>query len=155
VREIDAIDQKILAALQNDGRITNVDLAARVGISAPPCLRRKQELEDYGFIRGYYADVDPAKVGYEVSAFLFIGLVSQTNSEVEAFGERIRLWPLVREAFALSGNVDFLLHCIAPNLRAFQVFLTETVMKSPGVLTVRTAIAIHVVKRSGRVPFLE
>ena len=150
---IDAIDIKILTALQQNGRISNVDLAAQVGISPPPCLRRKQELEEQRCILGYYADVDEKRLGFEVSAFIFVGLVSQADGEVRAFEEAVRSWQLVREAYSLSGSIDFLMRCVAPDLRTFQAFVTGTVMKSPKVLTVRTALSLNLVKNEAGVPF--
>ena len=94
---LDPIDRKILAELQADGRMTNVELAKRVGISAPPCLRRVRTLEEQGFIRGYHADVDPRELGFEVQVFASVGLQSQAESDLRAFEERCRNWPLVRE----------------------------------------------------------
>ena len=93
---LDPIDRKILAELQADGRMTNVELAKRVGISAPPCLRRVRTLEDAGYIRGYHADVDSRELGFEVQVFAMVGLVSQAEADLSAFEDRCRGWPLVR-----------------------------------------------------------
>ena len=93
---LDAIDRMILAELQADGRMTNVELAKRGGISAPPCLRRVRTLEEQGYIRGYHADVDPRELGFEVQVFAMVGLVSQAEADLTAFENRCRAWPLVR-----------------------------------------------------------
>ncbi|MFO7769843.1 MAG: Lrp/AsnC family transcriptional regulator, partial [Roseovarius gahaiensis] len=92
---LDEIDRKILAELQADGRMTNVELAKRVGISAPPCLRRVRTLEEQGFIRGYHADVDARELGFEVQVFASVGLQSQAEADLSAFEARCRDWPLV------------------------------------------------------------
>ncbi len=122
---LDEIDRKILAELQADGRMTNVELAKRVGISAPPCLRRVRTLEESGLIRGYHADVNSRELGFEVQVFAMVGLESQAESELNAFEERCREWPLVRECHMLNGEVDFILKCVAPDLSSFQQFLSN------------------------------
>jgi DNA-binding Lrp family transcriptional regulator len=94
---LDPIDRKILAELQADGRMTNVELAKRVGISAPPCLRRVRTLEEAGYIKGYHAEVDARELGFEVQVFAMVGLQSQAESDLSAFEEQCRNWPLVRE----------------------------------------------------------
>ena len=94
---LDPIDRLILAELQADGRMTNVELAKRVGISAPPCLRRVRALEEQGFINGYHAQVDARALGFEVQVFAMVGLQSQAESDLSAFEDRCREWPLVRE----------------------------------------------------------
>ncbi|MFO7805489.1 MAG: Lrp/AsnC family transcriptional regulator, partial [Paracoccaceae bacterium] len=121
--KLDEIDRMILSELQADGRMTNVELAKRVGISAPPCLRRVRTLEEQGFIRGYHADVDPRELGFEVQVFAMVGLVSQAEADLSAFETRCQSWPLVRECHMLNGEVDFVLKCVAPDLRSFQRFL--------------------------------
>ncbi len=92
---LDPIDRKILAELQADGRMTNVELAKRVGISAPPCLRRVRTLEEQGFIKGYHADVDARELGFEVQVFAMVGLVSQAEVDLSAFEERCKNWPQI------------------------------------------------------------
>src|SRR5262245_28834968 len=109
---LDAIDWKILTELQRDGRITNVELSRRVGISAPPCLRRMRALEDAGVIRGYRALLDEKRLGYEVVVFAMVHLTNQAETDLAAFDERVRGWPLVRECWMLSGEVDFILKCV-------------------------------------------
>ena len=106
---LDPIDRKILAELQADGRMTNVELAKRVGISAPPCLRRVRTLEENGYLKGYHADVDASELGFEVQVFANVGLASQAEVDLSAFENRCRAWPLVRECHMLNGEVDFIL----------------------------------------------
>ena len=150
---LDEIDRKILAELQADGRMTNVELAKRVGISAPPCLRRVRTLEEAGFIRGYHADVNPRELGFEVQVFAHVGLVSQAEADLSAFEARCRGWPLVRECHMLNGEVDFILKCVAPDLSTFQRFLTEELTAADNVASVKTALVIRGAKDEPGVPF--
>ncbi|CUH50821.1 Lrp/AsnC family transcriptional regulator [Shimia sp. R11_0] len=150
---LDPIDRKILAELQADGRMTNVELAKRVGISAPPCLRRVRTLEDSGYIRGYHADVDSRELGFEVQVFAMVGLVSQAEADLSAFEGRCREWPLVRECHMLNGEVDFILKCVAPDLSTFQTFLTEELLKADNVASVKTSLVIRGAKDTPGVPF--
>ena len=123
---LDEIDRKILAELQADGRMTNVELARRVGISAPPCLRRVRTLEEAGFIRGYHAAVDPRELGVEVQVFAMVGLDQQSEAALSAFEAKCRSWPLVRECHMLNGEIDFILKCAAPDLSTFHVASVKT-----------------------------
>lgn len=150
---LDPIDRKILAELQADGRMTNVELAKRVGISAPPCLRRVRTLEDAGYIKGYHADVDARELGFEVQVFAMVGLQSQAESDLSAFEEQCRKWPLVRECHMLNGEVDFVLKCVAPDLRTFQRFLTEDLTSADNVASVKTSLVIRGAKDEPGVPF--
>ncbi|MEQ8296933.1 MAG: Lrp/AsnC family transcriptional regulator [Nitratireductor sp.] len=149
--ELDATDWKILRELQNDGRMTNVELSRRVGISAPPCLRRVKRLEDNGVIRGYRALLNAPALGFDVVAFCLIGLQHQTETELKAFSELTRTWPIVRRAWMVSGDSDFLLHCVATDLTTFQNFVIEKLTSAPNVDTVRTALTIRQVKDDGLV----
>lgn len=151
--KLDEIDRMILAELQADGRMTNVELAKRVGISAPPCLRRVRTLEEQGFIRGYHADVDSRELGFEVQVFAMVGLQKQAESDLAAFEERCQGWPLVRECHMLNGEVDFILKCVAPDLRTFQTFLTEQLTAAPNVASVKTSLTIRCAKDEPGVPF--
>lgn len=150
---LDPIDRKILAELQADGRMTNVELAKRVGISAPPCLRRVRTLEEAGYIRGYHADVDARELGFEVQVFANVGLQSQAEADLSAFEARCRDWPLVRECHMLNGEVDFILKCVAPDLSTFQRFLTEELTAASNVASVKTALVIRGAKDEPGVPF--
>lgn len=150
---LDEIDRKILAELQADGRMTNVELARRVGISAPPCLRRVRALEEQGFIRGYHANVDPRELDFEVQVFAMVGLQSQAEADLSAFEDRCRAWPLVRECHMLNGEVDFILKCVAPDLSTFQSFLTGQLTSAPNVASVKTSLVIRNAKHEPGVPF--
>ncbi len=151
--KLDHIDRKILAELQADGRMTNVELARRVGISAPPCLRRVRTLEEAGFIQGYHAKVDPRALDFEVQVFAMVGLTSQAEADLSAFEARCRAWSLVRECHMLNGEVDFILKCIAPDLSTFQTFLTEELTAAPNVASVKTSLVIRGAKDEPAVPF--
>jgi DNA-binding Lrp family transcriptional regulator len=149
--DLDAIDWNILKELQENGRMTNVELARRVGISAPPCLRRVKRLEETGIIQGYRALLNAPALGLDVVAFCLVGLHRQSDAELKAFAESARKWPLVREAWMVSGDSDFLLHCVAPDLGVFQGFVIEELTAAPNVDTVRTALTIRQVKDDGLV----
>ncbi len=151
--KLDEIDRAILAELQADGRMTNVELARRVGISAPPCLRRVRTLEEAGLIRGYHADVDARALGFEVQVFAMVGLTSQAEADLSAFEARCRAWPLVRECHMLNGEVDFILKCVAPDLSTFQTFLTEELTAAENVASVKTSLVIRDAKDEPGVPF--
>jgi DNA-binding Lrp family transcriptional regulator len=151
--KLDQIDRQILAELQADGRLTNVELARRVGISAPPCLRRVRTLEEAGYIRGYHADVDARSLGFEVQVFAMVGLLRQAEGDLAAFEQRCRDWPLVRECHMLNGEVDFILKCVAPDLSTFQTFLTRELTSAPNVASVKTSLVIRVAKDDPGVPF--
>jgi DNA-binding Lrp family transcriptional regulator len=149
--ELDAIDWKILKELQDDGRITNVELARRVGISAPPSLRRVRALEEAGYIKGYRALLDEKQLGYEVTVFAMVHLASQAEADLAAFEAFVRTEPLVRECWMLSGEIDFLLKCVAPDLRTFQAFVTE-LTAAPHVRNVKTSLTLRNSKDAATVP---
>jgi len=144
--KLDATDWRILAELQRDGRITNVELASRVGLSAPPCLRRVRELERSGVIAGYHAVFNLPRLGYHLTAFAFVKLESQSEADLAAFEERTRQWDIVREAYMLSGDTDFLLKCVAPDVVAFQNFVIRELTAAPNVSSVKTAFTIKTAK---------
>ena len=149
---LDAIDWRILKELQADGRITNVALAARVGITPPPCLRRVRALEEAGYIIGYHAELDARLLGFEITAFVMVGLYSQSEADLRAFENRLLGWPLVREAHMLSGESDYALNCVAPDLTSFQDFVTRELTAAPNVATVKTALSIRRAKHEAGVP---
>ena len=150
--EIDQTDLKLLGALQRNGRLTNVDLSRIAGITAPPSLRRVRTLEENGVIRGYHADVDAKKLGFGVIAFAFVGLTSQADAELRTFTKLIRSWRTVREAFSLQGEVDYLLKCVARDLTDFQSFVTDILLTTANVRTVKTSILFDTVKGNLGVP---
>jgi len=148
---LDAIDWKILDELQRNGRITNVELARRVGISAPPCLRRMRALEEAGFIKGYRALLDEKLLGYEINVFAMVHLASQAEPDLLAFENFVKARPLVRECWMLSGEIDFILKCVAPDLRRFQEFIAE-LTAAPNVRNVKTSLVLKVSKDAPIVP---
>ena len=150
--KLDDIDWKILAELQADGRITNVELAKRVGVSAPPCLRRVRALEEAGFVRGYHADLDPKLLGFEVTVFAMVGLHKQAESDLQAFEALVETWPIVRECHMLNGEIDFILKCVAHDLSEFQSFLTENLTSAENVESVKTSLTIRTSKQSAGIP---
>ncbi len=151
--KLDPIDRQILSELQDDGRMTNVELARRVGISAPPCLRRVRALEEAGLIRGYHAEVDSRALGFEVQVFAMVSLLRQAESDLSAFEDRCRAWPLVRECHMLNGEIDFILKCVAPDLSSFQSFLTGELTAAENVASVKTSLVIRGAKDVPGVPF--
>jgi len=150
--KLDEIDRRILADLQADGRMTNVELARRVGISAPPCLRRVRALEEAGFIRGYHADLTPEALGFGVTVFAMVGLENQSEADLNAFEARVRNWPLVRECSMLAGEIDFLLKVVAKDWEAYQHFLTSELTAAPNVSHVKTSLGIRQTKYEPGVP---
>ena len=149
---LDAIDWRILKELQANGRVSNVELARKVGISPPPCLRRVRALEEAGMIAGYFAVIDEKSVGFEVIAFAMVGLHSQSEPDLRAFENRVLAWSLVRECYMLSGESDFQLKCVAPDLTAFQDFVIEELTAAPNVASVKTTLVIRRVKFEPGVP---
>lgn len=150
--KLDRVDRQILADLQADGRITNVDLARRAGISAPPCLRRVRALEEAGIIKGYHATIDPGALGYNVTVFAQVALNSHADGDLRAFEERVGSWPEVRECYMLAGETDFLLKVVARDWEDYQKFLTTRLTAAPNVGHVTTALAIRSAKQEPGVP---
>ena len=152
--KLDSVDRKILHDLQDDGRMTNVDLATRAGISAPPCLRRVRALEDSGVIRGYHADIDGEALGYTVTIFAFVGLTSQAETDLQDFESMVAEWEMVRECHMLMGETDFLLKIVAHDWDDFQRFLTTKLTPAPNVSHVKTALSIRSRKNRPGVPVM-
>lgn len=150
-KELDGIDLKILEEIQADGRITNVELAARAGISPPPCLRRVRALEEAGYITGYRGLLSPARLGFEVTVFALVHLSSQADADLRAFEDYVRAEPLVRECWMLSGEVDFILKCVAPNMATFHDFVAR-LTSGPHVRNVKTSLVLHNSKDAPSVP---
>ena len=148
---LDDIDRNILRQLQDNGRITNVELARRVGISAPPCLRRVRALEEAGVIESYHAKLNAVALGYGITVFAMVHLSSQTEADLTEFEEFVRAQPLVRECWMLSGEIDFILKCVAPNLTAFQAFVVE-LTGAPAVRNVKTSLTLRNAKDAAMVP---
>lgn len=149
---LDAVDRRIVRELMSDGALTNVALAKRVGLSAPPCLRRVRALEDAGVIQGYTALIDEKQLGFELTAFALVGLHNQAEQDLRAFENRVLGWPMVREAHMLSGESDYILKCVAPDLSSFQDFLLKELTAAPNVASVKTNLAIRRAKLVPGVP---
>jgi len=149
---LDRIDRRILHDLQAEGRITNVELSRRAGISAPPCLRRVRALEKAGYILGYHADLEPKALGYHVTVFAQVGLTSQAEADLQAFEAMVRQWPEVRECYMLAGETDFLLKVVAADWDAYQKFLTSRLTPAPNVSSVKSALSIRASKAEPGVP---
>jgi len=150
--KLDRIDRRILRDLQDSGRMTNVELASRVGISAPPCLRRVRALETAGYIRGYHADINPEALGFGVTVFAQVGLSSQAEADLKAFEALVQSWPEARECHMLAGEMDFLLRIVAVDWDAYQRFLTTKLTAAPNVSHVKSALAIRSGKNAPGVP---
>lgn len=153
--KLDKIDLRILRDLQAYGRMTNVALANRAGISAPPCLRRVRALEGSGHIRGYHADVDGEALGYGVTVFAQVGLNSQADNDLAAFEKLVGDWPEVRDCYMLAGDTDFLLRIVARDWESYNRFLTTTLTAAPNVSHVKSALAIRASKQAFGVPIDE
>ena len=152
---LDSTDWRILKELQADGRMTNVALAGKVGLSAPPCLRRVRALEEAGLVTGYTALVDEKALGFEVTAFALVGLHAQAEADLRAFENRILGWANVREAYMLSGESDYILKCVARDMTEFQDFVLTELTAAPNVASVKTQMAIRRAKLAPGVPVLE
>jgi DNA-binding Lrp family transcriptional regulator len=150
--KLDDIDRRILRDLQTNGRMTNVELARRAGISAPPCLRRVRVLEESGLIKGYHAELEPRTLGFNVTVFAQVGLDSQAEADLEAFEDLVRKWPQVRECYMLAGEADFLLKIVAEDWDAYQRFLTTQLTTAPHVSHVKSALSIRESKHEAGVP---
>jgi len=151
-RKLDTTDWRILKELMADGSLTNVALAGKVGLSAPPSLRRVRALEEAGVITGYTALVDEQALGFALTAFALVGLHNQAETDLRAFENRILGWPIVREAYMLSGESDYILKCVARDLSTFQEFLLKELTAVPNVASVKTSLAIRRAKLAPGVP---
>jgi DNA-binding Lrp family transcriptional regulator len=149
---MDAIDRKILAILQSEGRITNVELAERVGLTAPPCLRRVHQLEKLGYITGYHADLAAASLGYGITVFALVSLKSQAETDLLAFEQHVMELPEVRECHMLNGEIDFILKIVAHDLQQFQQFLTSKLTPAPNLASVKTSLTIRTSKDFPGIP---
>ena len=151
---LDQIDRRLLAELQDEGRMTNVDLAQRVGLTAPPCLRRVRALEEGGVIKGYHAELDGAKLGYTITVFALVSLKSQAEEALRQFEDHMKGLPEVRECHMLNGEIDFILKIVSRDLQSFQEFLTSKLTPAPNVASVKTSLTIRTAKQLPGVPLL-
>ena len=149
---LDATDWRILRELQADGRITNLALAGKIGLSPPPCLRRVRALEEAGLITGYTALLDEAALGFALTAYAMVRLHNQAEADLRAFENALLAWPIVREAHMLSGESDYMLKCVARDLTSFQGFILEQLTAAPNVASVKTFLTIRKAKRDFGAP---
>lgn len=150
--KLDGIDRQILHDLQADGRMSNVDLAKRVGISAPPCLRRVKTLEDKAIIRGYHADIDPAILDYHLVVYANVGLEKHADEDLRAFTALVETWPMVREAYMMAGDTDYMLKVVARDWDHYNEFFSKTLTKAPNVVHVKSNMTIRCVKNKPGIP---
>ncbi|GGE79203.1 Lrp/AsnC family transcriptional regulator [Sphingomonas prati] len=149
---LDSIDRTILTSLQAEGRITNVDLARRAGLTAPPCLRRVRALEEAGIVEGYHAKLNAASLGYGIMVFALVSLRSQAEEDLRAFEAHMVALPQVRECHMLNGEIDFIVKIVAHDLQAFQLFLTSELTTAPHVASVKTSLTIRTAKDESGIP---
>jgi Lrp/AsnC family leucine-responsive transcriptional regulator len=149
---LDPLDGKILAALQEEGRLSNVELAERVGLSPSPCLRRVKRLEEEGYIAGYKAKVDRRRLGLGMTIFVGVKVDGQRDANANTFQEAMRKLPEVVACHMVSGDADFLLEVVVADLAAYDGFLSRTLLAMPMVRDIRSNFAIRTVKADGSVP---
>ncbi|APG62725.1 ArsR family transcriptional regulator [Sphingorhabdus lutea] len=149
---LDHIDLLLLDELQNNGRMTNVELAQKVGLTAPPCLRRMRALEESGIIKSYHAMVDPSRLGYSITVFAMVSLKLQAEEDLKKFEDYMHSLDEVRECHMLNGEIDFMLKIVAKDLQSFQQFLTGRLTSAPNVASVKTSLTIRTAKNEPGVP---
>ena len=153
--QIDDIDLQILHHLQNDARISNIDLADKVGLTPSPCLRRVKALEDRGVIRKYVGLVDPAKLGLPISIFINVSLERQEQGQLEEFETTIRRFPEVMECYLMTGSSDYLVRIVVPELQAFERFLADHLTRIPGVANIQSSFAVKQVVYNTQLPLID
>lgn len=150
--DMDPIDARILHELQDNARLTNVDLAGRVGLSPSPCLARVRALEDAGIIDRYVTLLDPLKVGLSVSVFMQVSLEKQTEAMLDRFEDAIASFPEVMECYLMTGDSDYLLRVVVPDVQELQSFIVNRLTKVPGVANIRSSFALKQVKYKTALP---
>lgn len=150
--KLDRTDRRILAVLQQDGRMSHLALAEQVGLSPTPCTRRVRALESAGVIQGYAALVDPRRVGQSIQAIVQIKLEQHTDEIAERFRRTLQERPEVMACYAMAGDMDFLLHVVVRDIEALSDFTLRRLLRIPGVRDVRSSIVLETVKRSFKVP---
>ena len=149
---MDAIDARLLSALQRDGRQTVTDLAAAIGLSLTPCARRLARLEAEGVIEGYSARVDQARIGFPVSVFIQVELESQSKDAIDAFERAVRGFDRVMECHLMTGTRDILMRVVAADLTDFDRFLEDKLMRVPGIRSMRSSFALRTMVRRQVLP---
>ena len=152
MKSLDAIDRKIIAAVQQDGRINIQDLAEKVGLSPSPCARRIRLLEESGIIKGYTAVIDQKKVGLPINAFASVRLERQREENLDRFAQAVARWPEVADCYLMTGPRDYLLRIVARDLEDYERFLKDKLTRLEGVASIETSFALGQVKRSDALP---
>jgi Lrp/AsnC family leucine-responsive transcriptional regulator len=150
--ELDRLDRRIVEALQRDGRLPNNELALRVGLSPSPCLRRVRGLEQRRVIKGYVALVDPLKVGLTLLAYVNVKLEKKGRTAADALASAVQSWPEVTECCSLTGEMDYLLRVQVRDLEHFSAFLSDKLLKMPGVVDVKSSFALKRIKETTALP---
>ena len=151
-KNIDRIDLKILRILQDEGRISNLDLSKKIDMTPPPTLRRVRDLEDKGYIDGFRANINPEKLGFDLTAWIFISLKNQNEESLNSFEKLVWGWENIRECYMLNGEIDFILKCVSKNMSEFNNFLTKNITSNDNISSVKTAFMIKNTKKLGTVP---
>jgi len=150
--KLDRTDIRILRELQNDASITNIALSKKVGISAPPCLRRVRALEEAGYVRGYHADIAADKMGFGITVFTTVSLNNHSEGDIAHFAKLVESWPQVRESYLMTGDTDYLLKIVAEDWEAYQKFVTHQLTAAPNVAHVKSMPAMQRTKYAAGVP---
>jgi len=150
--KLDRIDYQILHYVQNDGRMPNIDLSEKVGLSPSPCLRRVKALERAGVIKRYVGIVDAGQVGLGISAFVNVSLSSQEKRALEQFQARIVTYPEVMECYLMTGTSDYLLRVVLPDLESYERFLLEKLTKIPVIANIQTSFALKPIVQRTELP---
>lgn len=150
---LDAIDRRILKHLQANARLSNVELAETVGLSSSPCWRRVRALEESGVIARYVTLVDPVAAGLPISVFINVSLEKQIEAALDRFEAAVRDRPEIMECYLMTGDADYLLRVVVPDLGAYERFLLEHLTRVPGVASIRSSFALKQVKYSTALPF--
>jgi DNA-binding Lrp family transcriptional regulator len=148
----DEIDRRILRALQENARVSNVELAERVGISPSPCWRRVRDLEQRGVISRYVTLLDPGSIGLPVSVVIQVSLERQVEAALETFESAVAKWPEVMECYLMTGDADYMLRVVVADLAAYQRFLLDHLTRVPGVASIKSSFALKQVKYGTALP---
>jgi len=149
---LDKIDRKILDALQADGSISNLELAERVCLSPSPCSRRVKMLEEAGYIRGKVTLLDPEKIGLPVNVFIQVTLHQQVKKDLDAFEQTVTQWPEVMECYLMTGDFDYLIRLVVPDLTAYQQFLDHRLTLLEGIDNIRSSFSLKQVRYKTELP---
>ncbi|MEP1207479.1 MAG: Lrp/AsnC family transcriptional regulator [Rhizobiaceae bacterium] len=149
---MDGFDRKIVRALQGDGRLTNGELGEAVGLSASQCSRRRSSLEERGIIRGYTALVDPEKVGVGLTSIISVTMASHDDDNADQFRQLLSKLDNVQEAFSLTGEMDYSIKVVSPDLKSLSRFISEVLLPHKAVQNVKTAIVLDTIKSTLSLP---